>query len=109
MGDEAARHLGGRTVSRGLLAIDQGTTGTRAVVFTLDGDVAASAYEELPQHFPEPGWVEHDPEEIWAGVEATVRAAVREARDVEILAIGVTNQRETVVLWERATGRPVCR
>jgi len=92
-----------------ILAIDQGTTGTTCLVVDEELRIRGRASVELPQHFPQPGWVEHDPDEIWSGVVAAAEAAVREAgiaaRDLR--AIGITNQRETTVLWERATGRPV--
>ena len=93
-----------------ILAIDQGTTSSRAIAFDAGGAVVAVAQREFTQIFPRPGWVEHDPEEIWAtqaGVagEALARAGVT-ARDVA--AIGITNQRETTVVWDRDTGRPVC-
>ena len=90
-----------------LLAIDQGTTSTRAILFDAAGQERHSPRLELHQHYPRPGWVEHDPEEIWRSVAMTCRAAVAAAGDTPIAAIGITNQRETVVLWERATGRPV--
>lgn len=91
------------------LALDQGTTSSRAIVFDRSGGIAATAQQEFRQIFPKPGWVEHDATEIWAtqsGVmhEALAKAGIG-ARDVA--AIGITNQRETTVLWERATGRPV--
>ncbi|MDP9023220.1 MAG: glycerol kinase GlpK [Actinomycetota bacterium] len=92
-----------------ILAIDQGTTGTKALVVTPDADVAGQAYSEFQQHYPRPGWVEHDPEEIWdvsrRVAEQAVDAAGLDAADVA--AIGITNQRETTVLWDRATGQPV--
>ncbi|USN99574.1 MAG: glycerol kinase GlpK [Phycisphaeraceae bacterium] len=94
-----------------LLAIDQGTTSCRAILFADGGSaVRAVAQREFTQHFPQPGWVEHDPAEIWAtqlGVvtECLTRAGAKAA---DLHAIGITNQRETAVLWERATGRPVC-
>jgi len=96
-------------VSRFVLALDQGTTSSRALVIGEDGGICASAQREITQHYPQPGWVEHDPEEIWAtqlgtATEALARAGVAAA---EVAAIGVTNQRETIVLWERATGRPL--
>jgi glycerol kinase len=94
-----------------LLAIDQGTTSTRALVYDADGRPCGSAARELKQHYPQPGWVEHDAEEIWAGVRAVVPEALAAAR-VEpdaVAAIGLTNQRETSVLWERGSGRPVAR
>ncbi|MBN9644350.1 glycerol kinase GlpK [Corynebacterium mendelii] len=94
-----------------ILALDQGTTSSRAIVFDHDGMIVASAQHEFTQHFPQPGWVEHDAREIWStqsGVaqEAITRANVK-ARD--IAAIGITNQRETTVVWDRETGAPVCR
>jgi glycerol kinase len=90
-----------------VLAIDQGTTSTRAILFDAAGRRRSTAQIELNQIYPRPGWVEHDPEEIWHSVVSTCREAVA-AVDAPIAAIGVTNQRETTVLWERATGRPVC-
>jgi glycerol kinase len=89
-----------------VLAIDQGTTSTRAILFDSSGWVHRTAQIELTQHYPRPGWVEHDPEELWQSVIATCREAIA-AADGPIAAIGITNQRETTVLWERATGRPV--
>ncbi len=89
-----------------ILAIDQGTTSTRAILFDRAGRARSTAQIELTQHYPRPGWVEHDPEEIWQSVVATCREAAA-AADGPIAAIGITNQRETTVLWERATGAPV--
>ncbi len=89
-----------------VLAIDQGTTSTRAMLFDAQGRVQRTAQIELKQFYPHPGWVEHDPEEIWQSVVSTCREAVA-AADGPIAAIGIANQRETTVLWERATGRPV--
>lgn len=105
--------VGSAAVSRAshLLAIDQGTTGTTALVMGLDGTTLGRNNREFPQHFPEPGWVEHEPEEIWSSVVGAVAGAL-EASGVEgrdIAAIGITNQRETTLLWERATGRAVHR
>src|SRR5215470_5603159 len=92
-----------------LVAIDQGTTSTRAIVFDAALAPVAVAQQEFAQHFPADGWVEHDPEEIWSTVVATVRAAMATAglgpRD--IAGIGITNQRETAVVWDRATGKPI--
>jgi len=85
-----------------ILAIDQGTTGTTCLAVDDELKVHARGYRELPQHFPRPGWVEHDPEEIWESVVAAAAEAVGEPATVAI-----TNQRETTVVWERATGRPV--
>jgi glycerol kinase len=92
-----------------ILAIDQGTTGTTCLVVDDELNVAGRAYRELPQHFPRPGWVEHDPEEIWQSVLAAAEGALADAGlpASELAAIGITNQRETTVLWERATGRAV--
>src|SRR5207245_3537526 len=102
---------GAMTARRYVLALDQGTTGSTALVVDPDGRVLARGYAELPQYFPQPGWVEHDPEEIWSTVERSVRSALSEARvlGTEIAAIGITNQRETTVVWERATGVPIHR
>ena len=92
-----------------LIAIDQGTTSTRTIVFDAALTPLASAQIELPQIYPEPGWVEHDPEEIWAATVATVRDALAKARLAagDIAAIGITNQRETTVVWDRSTGKPI--
>jgi glycerol kinase len=98
-------------MNRYLLAIDQGTTGSTALVMGMDGRTLGRESHELPQHFPEPAWVEHDPVEIQSSVTLAVHGALRSAgvRGSEILAIGITNQRETTVLWERASGRPIDR
>ncbi|MFY7856191.1 MAG: glycerol kinase GlpK [Rubrivivax sp.] len=94
-----------------LLALDQGTSSSRALVFHRDGRVVAMAQRELTQHFPQPGWVEHDPQEIWTTQLETAREALARAglTGHDLAAIGITNQRETTVLWERATGRPLHR
>ncbi len=94
-----------------ILAIDQGTTSTRAAIYDAAGRNLGSAGRELTQHYPQPGWVEHDAEEIWASVADVVPRALTEARieAKQLTAIGLTNQRETVVLWERDSGRPVAR
>jgi glycerol kinase len=89
-----------------ILAIDQGTTSTRAILFDAAGRMRSTAQIEIAQHYPQPGWVEHDPEEIWRSVVATCREAAA-AADAPIAAIGITNQRETTVLWDRATGQAV--
>lgn len=91
---------------RYLVALDQGTTSSRAVVFTLEGHVVASAAQEFPQHYPQPGWVEHDPADILSTQIEALRAAVRKAeiKGQEIAAIGITNQRETTLVWDRKTG-----
>ena len=92
-----------------ILALDQGTTSSRALVFDHRGEVRAVAQAEFTQHFPQPGWVEHDPTEIWATQSGVLHEALAKARIAahDIAAIGITNQRETTVLWERASGRPV--
>jgi len=92
-----------------VLAIDQGTTGSMALVVARDGQVLSRAYSEFTQHFPRPGWVEHDADEIWNVTRRVSRAAVSEAGADRIGAIGITNQRETVVLWDRETLEPVHR
>ena len=96
---------------RYVLALDQGTTGSTALVVDAEGAVRARGYAELPQHFPRPGWVEHEPEDIWATVETAAAAALRAAgiTGAEVAAIGITNQRETTIVWERASGRPIHR
>jgi glycerol kinase len=90
-------------------AIDQGTTGTRFMVFDHAGTVVANAYETHEQIYPEPGWVEHDPLEIWANTKSVVRSALEDAAIAadQLSALGVTNQRETTLLWDRDTGKPV--
>jgi glycerol kinase len=92
-----------------LLALDQGTSSSRSIVFDAGGRIVAMAQRELPQIYPQPGWVEHDPMEIWQGQLATAREALASAgigaRDVA--ALGITNQRETAVLWDRSTGQPI--
>jgi glycerol kinase len=94
-----------------ILAIDQGTTSTRAIVFDERLKPIASAQQEFKQHFPSSGWVEHDPEEIWKTVAVTAKAALRKARckPQDVAAIGITNQRETTVIWNRKTGKPIHR
>ncbi len=92
-----------------VLALDQGTTSSRAIVFDHAGTIRASAQAEFRQIFPEPGWVEHDPTEIWATQSGVLHGALAKAGigAADVAAIGITNQRETTVLWERATGKPV--
>ncbi|MBC7139705.1 MAG: glycerol kinase GlpK [Defluviimonas sp.] len=92
-----------------VLAIDQGTTSSRAILFDGAMQVAAVAQEELPQHYPASGRVEHDPADIWATVLGTARAAIARAGSPAIAAIGITNQRETVLVWDRASGAPIHR
>ena len=92
-----------------VLALDQGTTSSRAILFDRDGTPRASAQQEFRQIFPQPGWVEHDPTEIWATQSGVLHEALAKAGagPHDVAAVGITNQRETTVLWERATGRPV--
>lgn len=92
-----------------LLAIDQGTTGTTSIVMDRDGATLARATVDFPQHFPRPGWVEHDPAEIWTSVERSVAQAVGDRHRSRIGAVGITNQRETTLVWDRKTGVPVHR
>src|SRR5512132_3341526 len=94
-----------------ILALDQGTTSSRAILFDRQGEIRAIAQREFTQHYPQAGWVEHDADEIWAtqaGVmaEAVARAGVNFN---QIAAIGITNQRETTVVWDRQTGQPIHR
>ncbi|PAQ01622.1 glycerol kinase GlpK [Mesorhizobium mediterraneum] len=92
-----------------ILAIDQGTTSSRAILFDREMKMVGSGQKEFTQHYPASGWVEHDPEEIWSSVVATVKAALKSAgrHASDVAAIGITNQRETVVIWDRATGKPI--
>jgi len=92
-----------------ILSIDQGTTGSRAFLFDASGKVFASAYQEFKQYFPKPGWVEHDAEEIWLSCVAVIQKAIVKSKihPEEIAAIGITNQRETTVIWDRKTSKPV--
>jgi glycerol kinase len=97
-------------MSKHILAIDQGTTSTRAIVFDLDFQPRATAQLEFTQHYPQPGWVEHDPEEIWSKTLDVCRKAVEQVGGAaSIAAIGITNQRETTIVWDRKTGAPVHR
>lgn len=94
-----------------VLALDQGTTSSRAIVFDRSGSIRALAQQEFAQHFPQPGWVEHDANEIWTTQSAVMREALAKAAisGADVAAIGITNQRETTLLWERATGKPIAR
>ena len=94
-----------------LLALDQGTTSSRAIVFRADMSVVASAQADIPQHFPRSGWVEHDPEDLWTTTVATGRAALAKAglTAEAVAAIGIANQRETVIVWDRASGEAIGR
>ena len=88
-------------------ALDQGTTSSRAILFSRTGDIAGMAQHPFRQIYPQPGWVEHDPLEIWATEKRALAEATEAAGPGQIAALGITNQRETAILWERATGRPV--
>src|SRR3954451_18339167 len=97
--------------SKFLLALDQGTTSSRAIVFSAAGEIVAVSQREFRQYFPQPGWVEHDAEEIWTSqrdvpCEAISKAGITAA---DLAGIGITNQRETVVVWDRASGQPIHR
>ena len=92
-----------------ILAFDQGTTSSRAIVFDRNGLPVATAQKEFTQFYPKPGWVEHDPEEIWSTQAGVAQEAITKAglESSNIAAIGITNQRETTVVWNRKTGKPV--
>ncbi|MEZ5895020.1 MAG: glycerol kinase GlpK [Parvularculaceae bacterium] len=92
-----------------LLAIDQGTTSSRAIIFTVAGEIVAVSQKEFPQIYPQPGWVEHDPEAIWETTVKTARSAIAMAEESggEVFGIGITNQRETTVVWDRKTAKPI--
>ena len=92
-----------------VLSLDEGTTGATAIAVDLDGEVRGRGYREIAQHYPQPGWVEHDPDEIWAAVQSTARDALAAAGAApgDVQAVGITNQRETLVLWDRKTLRPI--
>ena len=94
---------------RYLLALDQGTSSSRSLIFDETGQIVATAQQEFRQIFPQPGWVEHDPDDLWQSQLATARAALQKAglRAEQLAAIGIANQRETTVVWERASGRPI--
>src|SRR5438105_6593835 len=92
-----------------ILAIDQGTTGTTSLVFDERGEPVGRAYREHAQHFPRPGWVEHDASEIWSTAQAVAGEALADAHagEGELIALGITNQRETACVWDPATGEPL--
>jgi glycerol kinase len=92
-----------------ILAIDQGTTSSRAIIFDAAMSVVATAQEEFPHHYPTSGWVEHDPADLWSSVAGTARSAIEKAglSAADIAAIGITNQRETTLIWDRETGQPI--
>ena len=93
-----------------ILVLDEGTTSTRAMLFASDGVLVASAQQELTQHYPQAGWVEHDASEIWDKTLACAHEAIAKAGGAAMIAaIGITNQRETVVAWDKQTGEPLAR
>src|SRR5258708_8410119 len=96
--------------SRFVLALDQGTTSSRAIVFDHAGAIVSVAQQEFPQIYPSPGLVEHDPEAIWSSQLAVAREALHKAGAAvtDVAALGITNQRETTIVWEKSTGKPVC-
>jgi len=96
---------------RCVLALDQGTSGSTALVVDPDGRVLARGYAEMPQYYPRPGWVEHDPEEIWSTISSAAASALTLAGVIgrEVAAVGITNQRETAIVWERGSGKPIHR
>ena len=93
-----------------ILALDQGTTSSRALVFDHDGNVKSSAQREFPQIFPKPGWVEHDPHQIWASQASVIAEAIStiDINGLDLAGIGITNQRETTIVWDKRTEEPLC-
>ena len=94
---------------KAILAIDQGTTSTRAIAFSVHGKKLYTSQLEFKQYFPKNGWVEHDPEEIWKITLQVVKNTIRKCKkkNIKILTVGIANQRETVVMWNKATGKPI--
>ena len=90
-----------------ILALDQGTTSSRAILFDREGRIASVGQYGFPQIYPEAGWVEHDPKDIWGSESRAAADALRGVEAGQVLGIGVTNQRETTILWDKATGEPV--
>ena len=90
-----------------ILSIDQGTTGTTALLVDVQGNIIAQGYQEFTQHYPHPGWVEHDPEEIWNATLQAIDALFAKENALNIVAIGIANQRETTIVWDRKTGKPI--
>ena len=92
-----------------VMALDQGTTSSRTILFDKNGKIVSVAQREFPQYYPQPGWVEHDPMEIWSSTYATATEAMAQvgASASDIAAIGITNQRETTIIWDKETGRPI--
>lgn len=108
-GPDAVMMTGSRPRMKAVLALDQGTTSSRALLFDREGRTLATARREFTQHFPRPGWVEHDPDDIWSSQVAVAAEALARAglEPADLAAVGITNQRETTILWDRASGRPV--
>src|SRR2546427_5966473 len=102
-------HLEAGNISEVVLSLDEGTTGATAIAVGLDGEIQGKGYEEITQRYPRPGWVEHDPNEIWSAVQASARRALEaaNAKPRDVRAVGITNQRETLVLWDRRTLQPI--
>src|SRR5512147_125232 len=100
---------GGESMGQYIMALDQGTTSSRTLIFDKAGEIVSSSQQEFKQIYPQRGWVEHDPEEIWTSQLRTIREALNRGnlRAGEISAIGIANQRETMVLWDRRTGKPI--
>jgi glycerol kinase len=98
-------------VARYILALDQGTTSSRAILFDEGGHAVARAQREFPQHFPQPGWVEHEPADLWNSQRETIAEVLKagKARATDLAAIGIANQRETAMIWDRHTGEPLGR
>lgn len=98
-------------MSKYVIALDQGTTSSRAIIFNHQGEIVNIAQKDFTQHFPQPGWVEHNPEAIWSTQLSVMQEAIAKARvrEEEIAAIGITNQRETTMIWDRKTGEPIAR
>jgi len=96
-------------VKKYILSIDQGTTSTRSILFDLKGNKVFSSQYEFKQIFPKSGWVEHDPEEIWRLTLKTIKQSINKTKNLKakIISIGITNQRETTILWDKNTGKPV--
>jgi glycerol kinase len=105
--ESGGTRTGGPVKKSLVLAIDQGTTGTTSLLIDARGEVRGRGYREFPQHYPRPGWVEHDGEEIWKSVLGAVREALHDGAAHRIAAIGITNQRETTILWDRKSGKAV--
>ncbi|MBT3736459.1 MAG: glycerol kinase, partial [Gammaproteobacteria bacterium] len=96
-------------MSKYILSIDQGTTSSRAIIFNEKSEILSVAQQEFTQFFPEDGWVEHDPEEIWQSTLSVSRECIEKlgVQASEIAAIGITNQRETTIIWDKLTGQPI--